>query len=250
MRTLQQEAPTASIGTVTAAAPWDFPEEPEEGWEKRLITKEIECEAEPTAELLEVKQYEEDVERVKKRKRQEESEDGPSKHRSRIRVAPVAGDDVIIEADMYGDAAVLTKIVGQVQDVEDLEDGELAETRVLQDDPSQGDLPELGEVGDLPLLEPGSAHLSRPGAIIAFKHMEMINFRPSFSKYKTARILRVEGEELILRLATRDVQEPMYDYEGERVPGPFDLLDGQGEPITGQIIIHRGELMDPLLVSA
>lgn len=249
------------IGTSTPSAVWDYPDEPEPGWEQRLVVKEIECEQEPEETAIPVQQYQEEVERGRKRKRMDEqgTETGRTLAASN---ASLQTQEVVFDADMYGDAPIVTNgIAPIIHDQDDLEDGEVEDSITLNKPGTSGDsviqpidihseLPPLPRnLDSMPRLELTSALLSKPGAVIAFKYMEMRNYAPAFSDYKTARILQVQGETLILDLAIRDRDEPLYDYEGERVPGPFDVEDEHGEVIAGRLEIHRGELMEPVLIS-
>lgn len=235
----------------TAVAVWDYPDEPEPGWEKRLIVKEVECEATTAERIVPVRQYEEEVERGRKRRRTDYTA-RTSNHESTVQA-----DDVILHADMYGEAPIVTNGVASVlhsSTADEAEEGEVVEDihlangyrRMLIDT----NIPPLPEnIATLPTLQLTSPYLSKPGTMIAFKYMEMRNFSPVISEYKTARIVDSRDEQLIMELAARDRDEPMYDYEGERVPGPFEVLDKNGNPIDGRLAINRGELMDVVLIA-
>lgn len=248
------------------ALEWNYPDQPEDGWEKRLVVKEIECESHMSEQRLEVQQFHEEEERGRKRKRMDQN--GSAK-RWQIMQDEV---DVVVDADMYGDAiAIVTNEVAPTakpdmtpsdaknNEADDVEEGEVPDGRDLTGQENKEtfssapekltDFPPFPtDYKSLPKLDHSSPFLSQPGGILAFKHMEMQNFRPVFSRYKTARILECDGEELILQLADRDVEAPMYDYEGERVPGPFAMVDENGDIIEGRIAVNRVDLIDPIML--
>ena len=90
------------------------------------------------------------------------------------------------------------------------------------------DLPDLPT--DLSLLEVLSAKSAKPGAIIAFKQLDMsekTNWCPIISSYRTAKVNEVLDDAVLnVTLASRDVQrkEKRYDPEtGERVYDRFEM---------------------------
>ena len=80
------------------------------------------------------------------------------------------------------------------------------------------------------------------GAEVAFTYCTMKNFNPETSFAKATVI--VPGDVLELQLFDEYVSEPYFDYDGDRVPGPYDALDDDGNVIDGRIRIVRSELID------
>lgn len=237
---------------VDAHEVWDYPDEPEQGWERRLIVKEVECEDGADQREIPVKQFQESEERLRKRRK-------PNSIDSSLEMADVHQESNNLTVDIYDDSPVISKgpIFIDESSTETAEEGEAEECNAspramatiindLEDDSI--DLPHYKDVITTEFLEPTSYLLSKPGTVIAFKHMELRNFQPVLSAYKTAKIIESDGEELTLELAKRDRDEQVYDYDGDRIPALFEVLDQDGEPIEGRIALPRGDLMDILLV--
>lgn len=223
------------------------------------MVKEIECEREYNEKIIRLQQYE----NARPRKRARISD---------TQAIPTLEDrDVVLHADMYDDpvtAAVVTPALAD-DDGESIEDGLIveveAEARTEEETTEKStarhlangalhdahELPDLpSDVEKLPKLPLSSPLLLQPGTVIAFKHMEMHNFMPRHSAYKTARVVESWENLLLLELAKRDREEAMYDYEGARVHGPFDVVDGAGDVIEGRMKIEKDELMDVVLLSS
>lgn len=237
-----------SGGQSKSIALWDYPDEPEDGWQRRLIVKEVECEREAHERAVPVKQYEEDVERGRKRRRPN-CQSQSAMHRDATQE-----EDIVLGADMYGEPATNNDHAT----VEDFPSGVSEAGEVIDHADESGRGASIGDDSDLPalpknliklpFLSPTSRLLSTPGTIIAFRYMEMRNFEPVFSEYKTARLLESDNETLTLELAKRDRDEPMFDYEGERIPGLFEVLDNKGNPIEGRLRLQRGDMIDTVLI--
>lgn len=124
---------------------------------------------------------------------------------------------------------------------------------------------------DLPLLPSDPSTLSnllatevKPGAVIAFKRLEMseaTNWQPVMSAYVTASVQGPPSSGLLLlRLAKRDriVSERKYDEEtGERIYGKFEMVgddddeeEDDQDARDGLLTITFSELMEPKLVKA
>lgn len=118
------------------------------------------------------------------------------------------------------------------------------------------DLPSLPN--DLPSCESLTTLNALPGAIIAFKQLEVsaaTKWQPSFSAYRTATIDSVERDFLFnLRLARRDRKNNAseYDDKGQRVYGKFEMPDDDEEEEIddGAIELALGEMVEPKLIQA
>jgi hypothetical protein len=122
--------------------------------------------------------------------------------------------------------------------------------------PSEADLPLLPS--DLSSLEVATIRNTRPGAIIAFKQMEMsenTNWCPVISEYRTCKVEKVlENGMIQARLAVRDVplKEKKYDSEtGERVYSKFEMPDSEDENEEQDVVeLGFADMIDAKLVQA
>ncbi len=116
------------------------------------------------------------------------------------------------------------------------------------------DLPVLPE--DLSTCISLTTDMSTPGAIIAFKQLDMsqeTNWQPRVSEYRTATVGHlIENGMLRIILAQRDRPQNQKSYDmqtGERIYSKFEMPGMDEEPIEdGVIELSFAELIDPKLI--
>lgn len=104
----------------------------------------------------------------------------------------------------------------------------------------------------LPVLKDGQAKV---GMTIAFKQLEMSNWQPQLSAYRTAIVIAItESGELQLALAMRDRQQSFKRYDpqtGERIYSKFEVPDDDEvdeDDNDGMLNLGFGELREPKIV--
>lgn len=156
------------------------------------------------------------------------------------------------QATFYGESDdYRTAIKEQLMRETDASLGASGEAEIAQD------LPHLpGDMSICPLL---TAETALPGAIVAFKQLDMsefTNWQPKMSEYRTARVDCVTDEgTLQMRLAKRDLmeKEDRYDeYTGERIYSKFEMpgFDDEESQARNVIEISFSELIEPRLIHA
>jgi hypothetical protein len=209
---------------------------PEPGWEQHVTVKRIECEAEYVEEDLPVMQYVEhqyvqQESRGKKRKRR-----GASKIQQSVQL-PASIDGSTFDVDLYGDASAEPTTAEALDAV--------AAAYQLTDD----DLPDLpADIRTLKSLSTDAVELRKLNSVIAFRHLVMRNYEPEESDYKTGKIVDLDGDDIKLQLAKRDVEPAQFDYDGNRILGKFEVEGEDDEIEEGVCWISRSELIDPLLL--
>ncbi|MCJ1246952.1 hypothetical protein MMC30_004163 [Trapelia coarctata] len=122
---------------------------------------------------------------------------------------------------------------------------------------SDEDLPNLPE--DMALGATLEPELALPGAVIAFKQLDMsqeTNWQPKVSEYRTAIINRLlEGNSYQISLARRDRprKERLYDREtGERLYSKFEMPEyenqDQGDDDDGIAEVSLADMIEPKLI--
>lgn len=135
---------------------------------------------------------------------------------------------------------------------------ETEESAIASAEPENGqDLPVLSQ--DMSTFQPLTKEASTPGAVIAFKQLDMsqeTNWQPTVSEYRTALVDRLMDNEMIrMTLAQRDQPqiEKVYDQQtGERIYSKFEMPGYNDEELflNGVIELSFAELIEPKLVQA
>jgi len=110
---------------------------------------------------------------------------------------------------------------------------------------------------DMSICDELISHNALPGAVIAFKQLEVsaaTNWQPAISTYRTAVIDLVEDNHLlVLTLAQRDrkKQNAKYDDEGNRIYGRFEMPDDDEEDDDdGVVEVPLAELVEAKVIRA
>ena len=128
------------------------------------------------------------------------------------------------------------------------EQGDRPESRTLsmEEQSLEDGMPRPTDFGSLFNL--GTADLA-PGAVIAFKELDIQNFQPVVSEYRVARVQAVQTDDTFLPLIELMLSKRDW-LSGPKQPDPFAIEDDDALPDDGRRIKAFGDLIEPKLIEA